>query len=389
MIWTTIHTLDIILWLFTACSVAYVALYALIYLFHWKKHGLTQAEESSVKTKFLVLYPAYREDKVIVNSIKTFLQQDYLADRYHLVVISDHQKRATNESLSLLPITLLKPNFMKSSKAKALQHAIECNNEQYDYVVILDADNVVEPNFLSLLNDITQRGYKAIQCHRCAKNSDSAISILDGISEEINNTLFRKSHNIIGLSSALIGSGMCFSYPWFKDNVANLSTAGEDRELEVLLLKQDIYIKYAEHIPVFDEKVSNEENFQRQRQRWMSAQVHCLLSMLPYLPKAFIKGNINFIDKTIQQMLIPRSMLVVCTFAMSLLASVIAPWWSLKWWALFLVTCLSLLFAVPYKMYSKSIPGTLTILPKLTWKMLKNLRHIDHKNKEFLHTKHE
>ncbi|MGN0282776.1 MAG: glycosyltransferase [Prevotella sp.] len=388
MLWTIIHTIDLSLWIFTACSVVYVSFYALIYIFHINKSRTSETNVTS-HSSFLILFPAYNEDKVIVNSIKTFLKQDYPAEKYRVCVISDHQEDGTNEALSLLPITLLKPNFIKSSKAKALQHAIKECDIAYDYVVILDADNVVQPDFLSRLNSFLKHGYKAVQCHRCAKNSDSSVSILDGTSEEINNTLFRKAHNIVGLSSALIGSGMCFDYNWFKSNVNTLSTAGEDRELEVLLIKQNIFIKYAEHIPVFDEKVSNEENFQRQRQRWMSAQLNCLLSMLPYLPKALVKGNINFIDKTIQQMLIPRSMLVVCTFAMSLLASVATPWWSLKWWALFLVTCLSLLFAIPYKMYSKSIFGTLTILPKLTWKMLKNVRHIDHTNKEFLHTDHK
>lgn len=389
MIWTTIHTIDIILWIFTACSVAYVAFYALVFLFGRKDNTAPSSGPPAFKSRFLVLYPAYREDYVIVNSTKTFLQQDYPKEKYNLVVISDHQKRTTNESLSLLPITLLKPNFIRSSKAKALQYAIECAEGDYDFVVVLDADNIVSNDFLSQLDLLTSKGYKAIQCHRCAKNSDSNVSILDGISEEINNTLFRKSHNIIGLSSALIGSGMCFDYQWFKDNVTKLSTAGEDRELEALLLKQGIFIKYAEHIPVLDEKVSNAENFQRQRQRWMSAQVNCLLSMLPCLPKAFMKGNINFIDKTIQQMLIPRSMLIVCTFAISILTSFITPWWSLKWWSLLIVTCLSLLLAVPRNISSKSILGTLTMLPKLTWKMLKNLRHIDHKNEEFIHTKHD
>lgn len=278
---------------------------------------------------------------------------------------------------------------MRSSKAKALQFAIDNSGDEYDHVVILDADNVVNADFLSKLNTQLSFGFKAIQCHRCAKNSDSSISILDGISEEINNTLFRKSHNAIGLSSALIGSGMCFDYNWFKTNVQKLSTAGEDRELEVLLIQQNVFIKYAEDIPVYDEKVSNEDNFQRQRQRWMSAQINCLLSMLPSLHKALFKGDINYIDKTIQQMLIPRSMLIVFTLALSLLTTAFVPWWCIKWWALFLATALSLLMAIPYKMHSRSLLGTLMVLPKLTWKMLKNVRHIDHKNKEFLHTNHE
>lgn len=389
MFWSTIHTIDILLWIFTACSVAYITFYALVNVFSRKKKVSIAGTNGISQSSFLVIFPAYREDNVILHSVESFLKQDYPTEKYNVVVVSDHQKKTTNDSLSLLSITLLKPSFMRSSKAKALQFAIDNSGDEYDHVVILDADNVVNADFLSKLNTQLSFGFKAIQCHRCAKNSDSSISILDGISEEINNTLFRKSHNAIGLSSALIGSGMCFDYNWFKTNVQKLSTAGEDRELEVLLIQQNVFIKYAEDIPVYDEKVSNEENFQRQRQRWMSAQINCLLSMLPSLHKALFKGDINYIDKTIQQMLIPRSMLIVFTLALSLLTTAFVPWWCIKWWALFLATALSLLMAIPYKMHSRSLLGTLMVLPKLTWKMLKNVRHIDHKNKEFLHTNHE
>lgn len=389
MFWSTIHTIDILLWIFTACSVAYITFYALVNVFSRKKKVSIAGTNGISQSSFLVIFPAYREDNVILHSVESFLKQDYPTEKYNVVVVSDHQKKTTNDSLSLLSITLLKPSFMRSSKAKALQFAIDNSGDEYDHVVILDADNVVNADFLSKLNTQLSFGFKAIQCHRCAKNSDSSISILDGISEEINNTLFRKSHNAIGLSSALIGSGMCFDYNWFKTNVQKLSTAGEDRELEVLLIQQNVFIKYAEDIPVYDEKVSNEDNFQRQRQRWMSAQINCLLSMLPSLHKALFKGDINYIDKTIQQMLIPRSMLIVFTLALSLLTTAFVPWWCIKWWALFLATALSLLMAIPYKMHSRSLLGTLMVLPKLTWKMLKNVRHIDHKNKEFLHTNHE
>lgn len=389
MFWSTIHTIDMLLWIFTACSVAYITFYALVNVFSRKKKVGIAGTNGISQSSFLVIFPAYREDNVILHSVESFLKQDYPTEKYNVVVVSDHQKKTTNDSLSLLSITLLKPSFMRSSKAKALQFAIDNSGDEYDHVVILDADNVVNADFLSKLNTLLSFGFKAIQCHRCAKNSDSSISILDGISEEINNTLFRKSHNAIGLSSALIGSGMCFDYNWFKTNVQKLSTAGEDRELEVLLIQQNVFIKYAEDIPVYDEKVSNEDNFQRQRQRWMSAQINCLLSMLPSLHKALFKGDINYIDKTIQQMLIPRSMLIVFTLALSLLTTAFVPWWCIKWWALFLATALSLLMAIPYKMHSRSLLGTLMVLPKLTWKMLKNVRHIDHKNKEFLHTNHE
>lgn len=388
MFWSYIHILDLLLWAFMTISVAYITFYALVSLFSRKGIKTVDVPESPEST-FLVLFPAYSEDRVIVGSVKKFLLQNYPQDKYHVAVISDHQQESTERLLSDLPVTLLRPVFDKSSKAKALQYAISEVSGQYDYVVVLDADNIVETDFLHRLNILLKEGYKAVQCHRCAKNSDSSVSVLDGVSEEINNTLFRKAHNLIGLSSALIGSGMCFDYSWFSSHVTKLTTAGEDRELEVFLLREGIYIKYADDILVFDEKVSSANNFQRQRQRWMSAQVNCFLSMLRHLPEAFVRLNVNYVDKTVQQMLVPRSMLLLCLLFMSLVMSAAAPWWSIKWWSLFVLTGLSLFLAIPARLRTKSVFSKVGTLLRLSIKMARNVRHIDHKNEDFIHTDHK
>ena len=213
------------------------------------------------------------------------------------------------------------------------------------------------------------------------------MAVLDGASEEINNTIFRKAHNRLGLSSALIGSGMCFSYELFKKNVFQLSTAGEDREMEALLLHQEVFIKYAPDIHVFDEKVSNQDNFQRQRMRWMTAQVQSLLSNLPKIPGAIIHGKINFVDKTIQQALIPRSILIVLLAGISIFMTIFMPSWCEKWWILFALLAISLFIALPRPLRFHSFAKILAI-PGLVLRMLKNLLHLDRKNTDFIHTQH-
>jgi len=389
MIWTILHIIDILLWVIMAASVMYVSFFAFVSLFKKKDRKQTHAKQQST---FLVLYPAYHEDAVIVNSIKQFLKQDYPTMRYRLTVISDHMTEETNQRLRQYPITVLTPVFEKSSKAKALQYAIKHTKEiayPYDYVVILDADNVVRPDFLTQLNSVCQKGYQAIQCHRCAKNTENDIAVLDSVSEEINNTIFRRAHNIIGLSSALIGSGMCFSYSWFRQHVEQLNSAVEDRELEAMIMKENIFIRFENDVPVFDEKVSNSDNFQRQRLRWMTGQIQTLLLMFPYIPKAVVRGNINYIDKTIQQALIPRSILIVCTLAMALLLSACVSVWCFKWWLLFAMLSLSLFIAMPAHQRNRAVFSRLTYLPRLVWRMLSNIAKIDHKNKDFLHTTHD
>lgn len=400
MLWYVIHIVDGVLWITIAASVMYIAFFATVSLFKRGKGNEREGEREKKFNRFLILYPAYHEDAVIINSAKHILLQNYDNNLYHVVVISDHMTEETNTQLRELPITLLTPSFEKSSKAKALQYAIQdqgtksMEQNTFDFVVILDADNVVEPDFLTRLNDICHQGYKAIQCHRCAKNSDNDVAVLDGVSEEINNTIFRKAHNIIGLSSALIGSGMCFEYQWFANHVNTLCSAVEDRELETLLAKQKIRVKYVEDIHVFDEKVSNADNFQRQRLRWMTGQVQSLLLMTPYIPKAIISGNINYIDKTIQQALIPRSILIVLTVLFCIISTAISffilhsLFFTLKWWGLLLILCLSLFIAMPARLRNGAVFGKLTELPHLVWRMLSNIFKINHKSNDFIHTTH-
>ena len=400
MIWHIIHIIDILVWLLLAASTLYILFFALVSIL-WKKHVnvftqfLTGKKLDLRKKEFftyLILYPAYNEDRVIVPSVRTFLGQYYPYHGFHVAVISDHMQPETNQALSELPITLLQPVFEKSSKAKAMQYAMDHIKVDYDFIIIMDADNVVNSDFLQKLNDSCAHGYKAIQCHRCAKNKDNDIAVLDGVSEEINNTIFRKAHNRIGLSSALIGSGMCFDFQWFKENVYKLSTAGEDRELEALLLQQEIYIHYEPDIHVFDEKVSNKDNFQKQRLRWMTAQIQSLFRMFPYIPKAIMTFNNDFIDKTIQQALIPRSMLIVCSFGLAIVMTTFSLLfscnWYIKWWCLFLTICISLYIATPRQLRNHSVFGKILSLPKLVWKMALNILKIDRKNTDFIHTSH-
>lgn len=388
MIWTALHILEIIIWCIIACSVAYVVFFAIISLFYDKEDrvAIHAAALKSNMTRFLILYPAYKEDRVIINAVEQFLLQEYPTSHYTVAVISDHMQPETNDILRKMPITLLTPTFEKSSKAKAMQFAINEVQGEFDNVVILDADNVVRPDFLSQL-DILCTIYDAIQCHRCAKNANNDVAVLDGASEEINNTLFRKAHNRLGLSSALIGSGMCFKYDLFKKNVFELKTAGEDREMEALLLSQEVFIKYASEIHVFDEKVSSQDNFQQQRMRWMTAQVQSLFNQLPQIPSAIIHGNINYIDKTIQQALIPRSILIVLLVGISIVMTVLVPEWCEKWWILFALLAFALFIALPSQLRFRSFAKVFAI-PGLVLRMLKNVLHMDRKNTDFIHTEH-
>jgi hypothetical protein len=123
--------------------------------------------------------------------------------------------------------------------------------------------------------------------------------------------------------------------------------------------------------------------------RWMTAQVQSLLSLLPYLPHAIFTGNVDLVDKTIQQALIPRSMLIVLTFVFAVAVTLVVPVWGLKWWVLFVFICISLYVSTPRRLRSHSLLGKIATIPTLVGKMLANLLKMDRRNTDFIHTTHE
>ena len=378
-----LYIFEYICWILASIAVAYPLIYSLASLGTRKSYYPIANKQH----KFAILFPAYKEDRVILPVVESFLQQHYPQELYKVIVISDHMQETTNERLAQLPITLLKANYENSSKAKALNFAMDhFGRDEFDAVVILDADNIVDTNFLLEINKVFDAGVQAIQAHRTAKNRNTDIAVLDGLSEEVNNSIFRRGHVRLGISSALIGSGMIFNYQWFHDNVKHLVTTGEDKELEVLLLKQRIFIEFLDEVYVYDEKTQGEKGFYNQRRRWLATQFAQWGRVFKDLPQAILSGNIDYSDKLIQWMLPPRLILFGGIIVMGSIMQIIDWPLALKWWALFLIMGVTLCLAIPDKLVDDRFKKSINKLPLLFIMMVVNLFRMKGMNKKFVNT---
>lgn len=390
--------IDWILFTLLALCVCYLLLYAIASKFY----RTPRFPEARTLRHFIVFFPAYKEDRVIASSVRSFLQQDYPRELFDIIVISDQMQPATNEDLRSLPIRLLTANYKDSSKAKALTMAVDSiSDDHYDIVVIMDADNLTSPDFLAEVNRAFDSGIKSVQAHRTGKNLNTDISILDGISEEINNGIFRSGHNALGLSAALSGSGMAFEADWFRQNVRLLETAGEDKELEVLLLQQRIHTVYLPQIPIYDEKTQKEEAISNQRKRWIAAQFGILRSSLLSLPKAIGQGNPDYCDKILQWMLPPRLIQLAGVFGLTLVITIIGIWLSLqgtatghewtiavKWWILSAAQIAAMTLPIPGHLFNKQLGKAVLRIPMLALTTIGNLFKLKGAYKKFIHTEH-
>ena len=269
---------------------------------------------------------------------------------FDVKVISDHQSEMTNMRLAQYPITLLTPNFAESTKAKSLQYAILNLPEFkiYDVVVILDGDNIVDTEFLANVNNAYETAAtKAIQMHCISRNRDTAAARMDAVFEEINNNIFRKGHINLGLSSALAGSGVAYDFEWFKENVMLTKKAGEDKELEALLLRQGVFIDYFDNIYVYGEKKRTTTTLNEQRGRWAAQQFRNFFRNIKYLPGAIFSKQRDLTDKIIQWMLIPRTTMVGIIMLMCIILPFIYFTIAIKWWILAAIVLFFFALATP------------------------------------------
>jgi len=381
------HIIESIVFVYLAFTDIYLFIFAFSGLFPLKRKEKTPQR----KRKILVLIPGYREDAVIVDVAREALNQDYGTENYDVAIIADGFKPDTITTLKTIQVRVIEVKLEYSTKSRALNAALTQTDDSYDVAVVLDADNIMAKDFLTRINEAFCDGYLAVQGHRLAKNLDTPFAILDAVSEEMNNHIFRKGHRVLGLSSALIGSAMAFDYHYFKRMMKKVEIVGGfDKEIEIRLLQKKHKIEYLPDAYVYDEKVPNAKVFTKQRRRWLSAQVHYFgKSFLPALRDLFLRGNIDFFNKALQFILLPRIMLISLFFIIAVIYFFAAPL------SVFLITLAMLvlgilifLLSIPRYFYNLRTLWALTRLPAGIVYMFFSLLKIKGGNKEFLHTKH-
>lgn len=386
------HIILLAVFIYLAAGIVYLALLVIAGLVR-KKNVYAPA---SHKNKIALLIPAYKEDGVILETARQAAQHDYAKDRFGVFVIADQLQEQTIAKLEAIPVNVVRVKFETSTKARSMNAALEqIGGKGYDYAMILDADNIMKAGCLEQVNAAFESGCLAVQCHRTAKNKHTPVAVLDAISEEINNHLFRKGPRGLGISVNLIGSGMAFRYSELSDILSLQhiqSNPGEDREIDLELMRNNTPVEYLDDAIVYDEKVASAQVFEKQRVRWLEAQVmhfrrffHADMKTAP--------RNSNYWHKFIQTLLLPRSLYILVLGLMMLLCA--AQWIfhlnilfpSPVWWvALSFIFATLLLLSIPVSLYSGSTLKAVLHVPVLILSMVKALLKIKKNRAQFLHT---
>jgi cellulose synthase/poly-beta-1,6-N-acetylglucosamine synthase-like glycosyltransferase len=263
---------------------------------------------------FAVLICAHDEERVIAGVVASLKAQQYPPDRVKIYVVADHCRDRTAElARAGGAIVLERENQIGRTKGFALQWGIEQIRklDTHDALSVLDADNVVPPDFLGVLSGYLDSGHVAIQAYLDTKNpTQSWVTRCIATAYYVTNRFWFQARMRLGLSATLGGTGFCLAwqlvdrYPWDPGSLA------DDLELTMRLIADGVPVSYCYHTRTFDEKPPSLRLSLRQRIRWMQGHNDVSFRWTGPMLKAFLRSRSTIQLDALLHLLQPVRMLL-------------------------------------------------------------------------------
>lgn len=363
-----LQIVDAVLFLLLAIPVTYLFICSLFSLGRYKN----PYPAASVQHRFLVLFTVLRNGKEVINSINHFLDtQIYPREKYDIAVAATQLPEEDLVTLLQMPVNIVVPDKEQCTKVYAIQQVMErYSPDEYDMVIIFNADNRIVPNALQLFNNAYYSGCDAIQAHRMTENLTTSVAVLNATSEEINNNIFRKAHTRMGFSSALIGSAMAFDFAMFHEIAPTLKGSDISKSMETALLKQNIFTEYMEEVVCYSKKEENTAGYEAQRISWLRSQYSSTIYAMQRLPLTLLRGKWDYALKLFQWLLPSRFLLIALIILIAMGITAFDWTLSFKWYALLTVIGITFLMALPEGEINKRFWKAIWALPILVFASL-------------------
>lgn len=223
--------------------------------------------------KFAVLVPAHNEELLIGRLCESLLAVQYPQHLFDIYIVADNCDDNTATVCRRSPVRVLERRDLKrSGKGHAIGWALRrIPLAEFDAVFIIDADSVVDPDVLVALNEALAGDARAVQCFNGVGNrDDSWFTQLLYVARTIGNLLYHQSKEKLGLSSYLMGNGICLSSDLLREQDWTAYSIGEDWEYSARLAERHERVGFAARARVYHQESRSLNQATSQRLRWSS-----------------------------------------------------------------------------------------------------------------------
>lgn len=268
---------------------------------------------------FRLVVPSHNEEQVLEPVLRHMRRLDYPRDRYDIVVIADNCSDATAAVARASGVRVLEriaPHLR--GKGHALAFAVEAlRSERFDAYIILDADTLVEPDLLTIMNRYLEAGHRVIQAHHDVLNPyDSHRTALMYIAFRLFHYVRPLGRTALHLSTGLNGNGMCFAKPVLEEHSWNAFSLVEDMEYTTMLLRHGECIAFAPEARIRAQMASGRAQATSQRMRWEGGRLKMAWRTGPALiVEGLFRTNRRLIDWGIDLIIPPLAAIVLMVLA--------------------------------------------------------------------------
>lgn len=288
--------------------------YILLFFVKAKKYP-----EAKTKHKFGIVIPARNEADVIADTIKCILRSDYPRDMYDIFLVADNCTDNTAElarAAGAIVYERTDPDPKHHKAGYALKYLFEKIMEEhpgYEAFIKFDADNHMEPDYISRMNDAFDAGVKCARGYSNSKNIDQ--NIITGISGlwYIRDCRFSSNfRSAIGQGTMLGGAGMMFAAEIIEKHGWDCLTSSDDTEFTMRRLNEDkIKTMYVKDAVVYEDQPSTIKDTFKRYMRMSGALCSLFFTQgIKSFLLFFVRWKWTYIDMFITLMFIPVCVLM-------------------------------------------------------------------------------
>jgi cellulose synthase/poly-beta-1,6-N-acetylglucosamine synthase-like glycosyltransferase len=294
--------------------------------------------------RFLVVIPAHNEARVIGGTIDSVLAEARVQDI--VLVVADRCEDDTAAVARAKGIWVVERRTEEAEgRAAAVATGIETGMErEWDAVVTIDADSLVEPGFFAALEERYATGCQAVQARSESIRGDSVLARVSEAAYAMQGVVIPRGRDVLGLSVRMRGSGMSVRRRVAEEQKFSQQGASEDLWFSLELLLRGILPRHADRARLRSLSAPDLGAAGRQRMRWDAGR---LLLARHFAWKLLRRANPASFEAAIHLLTPPFAVagfLLASGFILALIAGATALAWVVG--ALVLVLALALVVAL-------------------------------------------